>query len=194
MLGGHGIRISSWLGHLPGTSGGPRTPKGTGGTPRDQVGRGTWGEWRGRRSGGGTGLVPLRGGWRKGRDPTPKGGNWGTVGRAEDQKGAWPSFPCPLGPPGTCWDPGPDPQPTETPSSHACPEGVGGREGGAKVKTRPLGLTPLRGGWGRGGVPTPSGMHPQLGVQRRWGRPWGRQWGSGVKEWKGTWPVLSLST
>ena len=38
----------------------------------------------------------------KGRDPTPEGGNWGTTGRAEDQKGEFPGFPCPLGPPGAC--------------------------------------------------------------------------------------------
>ena len=29
-------------------------------------------------------------------------GKLGTPGRAEDQKGAWPGLPCPLGPPGTC--------------------------------------------------------------------------------------------
>ena len=34
----------------------------------------------------------------------------------------------------------------------------------------------MRGGWRRGGVPTPSGTHPWLGVQQGWGRPWGR-WG-----------------
>ena len=48
------------------------------------------------------------------------------------------------------------------------PEGVGGREGGAEVKAGPTGPAPLRGGWGRGGLPTPSGTHPRLGVQ--WGR------------------------
>ena len=46
-LGGHGIRVSAQLGHLPGTGGGPRTPKGTGGTPSDRVGRG-WGGSEGR--------------------------------------------------------------------------------------------------------------------------------------------------
>ena len=35
ILGGCGIRVSSQLGHLPGTSGGPQTPKGMGGTPSD---------------------------------------------------------------------------------------------------------------------------------------------------------------
>ena len=34
-LGGHRIHVSSQLGHLPGTGGGPRTPKGMGGTPSD---------------------------------------------------------------------------------------------------------------------------------------------------------------
>ena len=32
-LGGHGVRISSQLGHIPGTSGGPWTLKCMGGTP-----------------------------------------------------------------------------------------------------------------------------------------------------------------
>ena len=41
---------------------------------------------------------PLRGGWGRGRDPTPEGGNWGNTVRAEDQKGAWTGIPCPLGP------------------------------------------------------------------------------------------------
>ena len=44
VLGGCGIHVSSQLGHLPGTGGGPRTPKGTGGTPSDWVRRGVWGE------------------------------------------------------------------------------------------------------------------------------------------------------
>ena len=48
------------------------------------------------------GLALLRGVWGRGRDPTPEGGNWGTTGREEDQKGAWPGFPCPFGPPGAC--------------------------------------------------------------------------------------------
>ena len=120
-LGGRGIRVSAQLGHLPGPSGGPRTPKGMGGTPSDRVGCGAWGEWRGRRGGGRTEPAPLRG-----RDPTPEGGNWGTTGRAEDQKGAWEDFPYPLGPPGACWDPGVDPLPTRPPLAVG-PEGVGGR-------------------------------------------------------------------
>ena len=43
VLGGHGIRVSSQLGHLPDTGWGPLTPKGTGGTPSDRVGHGVWG-------------------------------------------------------------------------------------------------------------------------------------------------------
>ena len=82
------------------------------------------------------------------------------------------------------------PPPTKAPSSHVGPEGVGGREGGAKVKARPQGPAHLRGGWGKGGVPTPSRTHPWLGVQWRQGRPWGRWWGRGAK---GTGPGLSLS-
>ena len=39
--GGCGVRVSSQLGHLPGTGGGPWTPKGVGGTP-ERLGR-TWG-------------------------------------------------------------------------------------------------------------------------------------------------------
>ena len=35
VLGGHRIRVSSQLGHLPGTGWGPQTPKGTGGAPSD---------------------------------------------------------------------------------------------------------------------------------------------------------------
>ena len=37
-LGGRGIPASSQLGHLPGTGGGPRKPKGTGGTPVTRLG------------------------------------------------------------------------------------------------------------------------------------------------------------
>ena len=57
------------------------------------------------------GLAPLRGGWGRRRDPTPEGGNWGTTWRAEDQKGVWPRFPCPLGPP----------EPAEIPGLILCP-------------------------------------------------------------------------
>ena len=54
------------------------------------------GKWRQ----GGTGTP--RGSWGRGRDSMPEGGNWGTTGRAEYQKGACPGFTCPLGPTGTC--------------------------------------------------------------------------------------------
>ena len=40
VLGGPRIHVSSQLGHLADTSGVPRTLKGMGGTPSDQVGRG----------------------------------------------------------------------------------------------------------------------------------------------------------
>ena len=43
-LGGRRIRVFSRLGHLPGTGGRTQTPKGTGGTPSNQVGSGAWGE------------------------------------------------------------------------------------------------------------------------------------------------------
>ena len=86
-------------------------------------------------------------------------------------EGSVVSFPLPTWTPKSLLRPGLDPLPTETPSSRAGPEGVGGREGGAKIKYRPTGPAPLRGGWGRGGVPTPSGTHPWLGVQWGWGRP-----------------------
>ena len=46
-LGGRGIHVSTQLGHLSGTSGGPRTPKGMGGTPRNWVGHGAWGGVKG---------------------------------------------------------------------------------------------------------------------------------------------------
>ena len=50
---------------------------------------------------------------------------------------------------------------------------------GSKSKGRTYRMAPLRGGWGRGGVPTSSRTHPQLGVQRGQGRPWGRGgWGA----------------
>ena len=36
-------------------------------------------------------------------------------------------------------------------------------EKGSKSKGWTSGMAPLVGGWGRGGVPTPSGTHPRLG-------------------------------
>ena len=69
--------------------------KGMRGTPK-QLGR-TWDEekWRQDRP------VPLRGGWGRGRDPTPRGEKGGTVGRTEDKKGEWPAFPLLMWAPGS---------------------------------------------------------------------------------------------
>ena len=78
---GCGVRISSQLGHLPSTGGGPWRPKGMGGTP-ESLGR-TWREGEGRRSGGGTGPAPLRGGWERGGVPTPGGAH----SQQQDQQG-----------------------------------------------------------------------------------------------------------
>ena len=86
-------------------------------------------------------------------------------------KGRVARFPLPSWAPGSLLRSGPDPLPVEAPSSHTDPEGVGGREGGAKVKAGLTGLAPRRGGWGKGGVPTPSGT--QLVVQLGQGRPQG---------------------
>ena len=98
-LGGRGIHDSTQLGHLPGTGGGPRTPKGTGGTPSDWVGRGAWGKCRGR-SGGGMGLVPLKGGWGKGREgiPQPKGVIGGPSGEQRIKRERGQVSPAHLGP------------------------------------------------------------------------------------------------
>ena len=63
---------------------------------------------------------------------------------------------------------------------------MGGREGGAKVKAGPPGPAPLRGGWGREGVPTPNGTHPRLGVQQGGGDPGGDSGGGeGIPRPKG---------
>ena len=43
-VGGRSIHVSTQLGRLPGTGGGPQTPKGRGGIPSDLVGCGAWGE------------------------------------------------------------------------------------------------------------------------------------------------------
>ena len=68
VLGGREIRVSSQLGHLPGTGGGPWTPKGTGGTPQRPCRMwGVGGEVKGEekwRPGGG---------WGRGKDPPRKG-------------------------------------------------------------------------------------------------------------------------
>ena len=56
-------------------------------------------------------LAPLRGSWGEGKGSHVPRGNWGTTGRAEDQKGAWPGFPAHLGPQ----------EPAEVPSLILCP-------------------------------------------------------------------------
>ena len=96
-LGGRRIRVSA-LGHLPGTGGGPWTPKRTGGTPSDWVGCAASGGVKGEKwRWDGTGAPEGRLGERKGSHA--QRGKLGNTGRAEDQKGAWQGFPCPLGPP-----------------------------------------------------------------------------------------------
>ena len=95
ILGGHGILISAQLGRLPGTGGGPRTPKGTGGTPSDQVGRGAWrgvrGEEKWRRDGTGT---PE--GWLKeGRGSHAQRGKLGDHWEGRGSKGSMARFPLP---------------------------------------------------------------------------------------------------
>ena len=76
-------------------------------------------------------------------------------------------------------------------SAHRGPPSCVGSEGVERGKgSKSKGQTSRNGtpeGWlGERVVPTPSGIHPWLGVQQRWGRPWGRQWGWGAKERKGT--------
>ena len=81
-----------------------RAPKGMGGTPSDRIGRGAWGvrgEEKWKQDGTGTPEGQLGEGEGKGSH-SQRGMVGGTIGRAEDQKGVWPGFPCPLGPPGTC--------------------------------------------------------------------------------------------
>ena len=65
------------------------------------------------------------------------------------------------------------------------PEGVGRREGGAKGKSEPQGLASLRSGWGREGVPTPSGTHLWLRVLQRRGETLGETVGEGNEGTKG---------
>ena len=154
------------------------------------------GEWGGRRSGSRTGLAPLRGssGRGRGRDPTPKGGWWGgPLGGQRIKRECGQVSPAHLDPqelveiPGLILCP-----PRPPPASRSWGSGREGR--GSKSKGRTSRTAPLRGGCGRGGVPTPSGTHPRLGVQWEQGRPWGRWWGRGAKEQKRTRPALSLST
>ena len=108
-VGGRGVLVSSQLGDLPGAGGGARTPEGMGGTPK-RSGR-TLGGGVGRRSGGQTGLVPLRGGWGRGRVPTPGGAHsqredqqvqGETLKGSEDWKGTQPVFPLPTRAYGVC--------------------------------------------------------------------------------------------
>ena len=95
--------------------------------------------------------------------PCLEGKSGGTIGRAEDQKGAsWPAFTLLTWALGSLLRWSPDPLPTEVPSSCRGPERVGGRRGGAKLKAGPTGSAPLRGSRGRGRVPTPGGTHPQF--------------------------------
>ena len=52
-----------------------------------------------------------------------------------------------------------------------------------------MGLVPLRGSWGRGGVPTIGGAHSQRGDQRGW-----RETLRGLEDRKGTQSVFPLPT
>ena len=102
-LGGHGIRLSSHLGHLPGTGGGPQTPKGTG-RNSEWLGK-TWvgggrREEKCRQDGTGApeGLLGEGRSSHTPRDPPTVRGSTGqgeTLGRAEDWTGTWPAFPLP---------------------------------------------------------------------------------------------------
>ena len=80
------------------------------GTPEEQLGEGRGSHnWNG----------PPRSN-RDGGDPQ----------ESEGWEGNGQHFPCPLGAWGAYCGPWLDPLPTETPSGHVGPEGVGGREGG----------------------------------------------------------------
>ena len=94
-LGGRGIRVSSQLGPLPGTSGGPQTPTGTGGSPQ-RPGR-TWG----------VGRVRGEEKWRRDRTGAPEGrlgegkgsharrGKLGNPWEGRGSKGSVARFPLP---------------------------------------------------------------------------------------------------
>ena len=94
------IHVSTQLGHLPGTGGGPWTPKGMGGTPSDRVGRGAWGgEGEGKRRWDGTGTAEGQLGERKGSHTRR-----GKLGDHQEDKGAKGSvarFPLPTWAPGS---------------------------------------------------------------------------------------------
>ena len=64
---------------------------------------------------------------------------------------------------------------------------VVGREGGGKVEAGWMGPVPLRGGWGRGGVPCSGWAQPQWGDQQEWREALGR-----AEDQKGMWPVFPL--
>ena len=94
-LGGHGIRISAQLGHLPGTGGGPRTSKRMGGTPSDWVEPGAWGgvreeeKWRP----DGTGTPEGRLG--EGKGSHARRGKLGNHREGRGSKGSVARFPLP---------------------------------------------------------------------------------------------------
>ena len=79
-VGGCRVRVSPQLGCLPDTGGGHRHPRSWDEPLSEWVGHERE-QGAGRRSGGWTGLAPLRGGWEKGGIPMPGG----TLGGLEDQ-------------------------------------------------------------------------------------------------------------
>ena len=100
-LGGCRIHVSAQLGHLPGTSGGPQTPKGAGGIHSDQVGRGAWGGVRGeekwRRDGTGTSEGRLG----EGKGSHARRGKLGDHWEGRGSKGSVDRFPLPTWAPGS---------------------------------------------------------------------------------------------
>ena len=164
-----------------------------GGNLSNQVGRGAWGEWRGEK-------------WRRDGTGAPEGwlgegkgshawrGKLGNHWEGRGSKGSMTRFPLPT------WAPRNLLRSWAWTSAHLGPlqqhrSWWSGREGrGSKSK----GWTSRTGtpeGWlGEGRSSYTQRTHPRLGVQWRRGRPWGRWWGQGTKQWKGTQPVLSLST
>ena len=111
VLGGRGIHVSSQLGHLPGTGGGPWTPKGMGGTPSDQVGHGALGGVKGeeKQRWDGTGTRGAAGG--KEGIPCPKGEIWRPLGGQRIKREQGQVSPAHLGP----WEP------AEIPGLILCP-------------------------------------------------------------------------
>ena len=125
-MGGCGVCLSSQLGHLPDTGGGPWRPRRQEEPLSDQVECG--GEWGGRTNGGQTGPAPLRGGREKGGVPWPGG----TLGGSEDQGRHGGCFPHPLRTREACWAPRPGPPPSKATSGHKGSRGVGGRDEGGR--------------------------------------------------------------